>query len=68
MRDTNVTLPTSLVLVGKHENKWPGDIYIYEAQWAPITYHIPDDEERDGPRKVGFFYISHMADCLSSLY
>jgi hypothetical protein len=24
--------------------------------------HIPDDEDRDGPRNVGFFYSSEAAD------
>jgi hypothetical protein len=31
-------------------------------------YHIPVDEDRDGPRNVGFFYISGADDCLRRLY
>jgi hypothetical protein len=27
-----------------------------------MYYNIPDDEDRDGPRNVGFFYISDVAD------
>jgi hypothetical protein len=30
-------------------------IYIYETSWAPQTYQIPDDEDRDGSRNVGFY-------------
>jgi hypothetical protein len=44
-------------------------IYIYikrererEAPWSPVTYHIPDDENRDGLRNVGFLYTSDSAD------
>jgi hypothetical protein len=37
-------------------------IYSYEAPWSPVSYHIPDDEDRDGPRNVGFFQTSDAAD------
>jgi hypothetical protein len=33
-----------------------------------VSYHIPDDEDRDGPRNVGFFYTSDAADCPRKLY
>jgi hypothetical protein len=42
--------------------------YIYEAQWALVSYHIPDDEDQDGPRNIGFFYTSDAADCPRRLY
>jgi hypothetical protein len=35
---------------------------IPEAPWAPVSHHIHVDEDRDGPRNVGFFYSSHAAD------
>jgi hypothetical protein len=45
----------------------PGS-YIYEAPWAPVSYHIPNDEDREGPQYVGFFYTSDVADCTRRLY
>jgi hypothetical protein len=38
------------------------------ALWTPVTNHIPDDEDRDGPRNVGFLYTSDAADCPRRLY
>jgi hypothetical protein len=29
-----------------------------------VSYHIPDDEDRDGPQNINLFYTSDMADCV----
>jgi hypothetical protein len=58
--EIGTTLPTSLRLAGQYDNKWPGELYIYGAPWAMVTYHIHDDKDQDGPQNVGFFYVS---DC-----
>lgn len=58
MRDTNVTLPTSLVLVRKHENKWPGDIYM---RHSGLRLHITSLMMRNKmvPEKsVSFIYLT----------
>jgi hypothetical protein len=39
-----------------------------EAPWAPVSYHIPDDEDRHGPRNVGFLYSSDAADSPRRFY
>jgi hypothetical protein len=31
-------------------------------------HHIPDDEDGDGPRNIGFFYSSDAADCPRRFY
>jgi hypothetical protein len=36
--------------------------------WAPVTYHIADDEDRDGLQNVGLFYTYYVADCPRRLY
>jgi hypothetical protein len=38
-------------------SRWQDSNERPEAPWAPV-YHIPDDEDRDGPRNVGYFYSS----------
>jgi hypothetical protein len=35
---------------------------------APVSYHIPDDEDRDRPRNVGLFYTPDAADFPRRLY
>jgi hypothetical protein len=67
-RDRNMTPPTSLLLAGQDYNEWPGELHIYEAPWALVSYHIPDDEDRDGTRNIGFFYTSDAADCPRRFY
>jgi hypothetical protein len=42
--------------------------YIYEAPWAPVSHHIPDGEDGDGPRNVSFFYSSDAADCPEKIF
>jgi len=35
--------------------------YIYETLGAPVTYQIPDDDNRDGPRNVGSYrYLTRL--------
>jgi hypothetical protein len=38
-------------------------IYIYGTSWAPQTYQIQDDEDRDGSRNVGFIRPPDAAGC-----
>jgi hypothetical protein len=36
--------------------------YFKKLSSGLLHHHIPDDEDRDGPRNVGFFYSSDEAD------
>jgi hypothetical protein len=49
---------------GQYCNEWRGEL---QAPWAPV-YHIPDGEHRVGPRNVGFFCVSNVADCPRRCY
>jgi hypothetical protein len=41
---------------------------MYKGNRRFEDHHIPDDEDRDCPRSVGFFYISDAADRPRILY
>jgi hypothetical protein len=42
--------------------------HIYEAPGATLTYNIPEDGDRDGPRNIGFIRIPDPADSLRRLH
>jgi hypothetical protein len=51
-RGRNMTPPNSPPLSSGTANV--AGRYMYKASWAPVTYWVPDDEDRDGTLNVGF--------------